>query len=259
MRACRSGFLLILCVTISSIAWAQRDTARPQPAAAEQLFAMANHERSQSRAPALQWDAALAQAAMRHCMRMVSEGPISHRYSGEADLGDRAATAGAHFSIIEENVALGSYAEQIHQGWMNSPGHRTNLLNREVDRVGIAVVAARGVLYAVADYAQGVTALSAEQVEASVAELISMSGIRVQRDPQDARSACRMDRGLPRALKGPEPGFVMRWQGADLKHLPQPLVDRLGTRQYRQAAVGSCPARETAGPFTAYRLAVLLY
>ena len=32
------------------------------------------------------------------------------------------------------------------------PGHRTNLLNPEVDRVGVAVVATRGVLYAVADY-----------------------------------------------------------------------------------------------------------
>ena len=35
---------------------------------------------------------------------------------------------------------------------MQSPGHRENLLNPEVDHVGIAVVYARGVLYAVADY-----------------------------------------------------------------------------------------------------------
>jgi hypothetical protein len=51
----------------------------------------------------------------------------------------------------------------------------------------------------------------------------------------------------------------MRWQGADLDHLPQELVDRLGTREYRQAEVGSCPAQSAEANFTVYRAAVLLY
>jgi uncharacterized protein YkwD len=49
----------------------------------------------------------LAAAARRHCLRMAAEGPISHRYEGEPDLSERAAQAGAHFSLIEENVAVG--------------------------------------------------------------------------------------------------------------------------------------------------------
>ena len=55
------------------------------------------------------------------------------------------------------------------------------------------------------------------------------------------------------------PGFVMRWQSADLTVLPKALVDRLATGRYRRAAVGSCPAQGLEGSFTAYRLAVLLY
>ena len=51
----------------------------------------------------------------------------------------------------------------------------------------------------------------------------------------------------------------MRWQDADLTQLPQALAERLASGNYRQAAVGSCPAQITEGSFTAYRVAVLLY
>ncbi|HWG22154.1 MAG TPA: CAP domain-containing protein [Terracidiphilus sp.] len=231
----------------------------PRPAEAEQLFALANQSRAQAGAGPLQWDASLAAAAMKHCLRMTAEGEISHRYGGEPDVSERTAAAGAHFSLIEENIAVGSYAATIHDGWMHSPGHRTNLLNPAVDHVGIAVVASRGTLYAVADYSQAVAVLSPARVEATVAELLRMSGIAVRRDPHDARLACMVDRGIPPGARDGEPGFVMRWQGADLGHLPQALVDRLGSGQYRSAAVGSCPARNAEAAFTVYRVAVLLY
>ena len=48
-------------------------------------------------------------------------------------------------------------------------GHRANLLSPEVDRVGVAVVAARGVLYAVADFSRAVEELGAAQVGERVA------------------------------------------------------------------------------------------
>jgi hypothetical protein len=233
--------------------------AGPRPAAAEQLFALANQSRAQAGADSLKWDRALAEAAMRHCQRMAQEGPISHRYGGEADLTERAAAAGAHFGLIEENIAAGDYASQIHQGWLNSPGHRRNLLNPEVDRVGIAVIEARGVLYAVADYSRGVQALSPAQVEEKIGYLLHATGVMVLQDTSEARAACRLDRGFPNVPGGSAPQFVMRWQGADLEHLPQDLESRARSGRYRTAAVGSCPARGDVGGFTAYRLAVLLY
>jgi uncharacterized protein YkwD len=125
------------------------------PAEAEEIRAMANQARAQAGAGRLEWDQALAAAALEHCQRMAAEGPISHQYRGEPDLSARAAQAGAHYSVIEENVAIGPSADRIHEEWMQSPGHRANLLSPDVDRVGIAVVAARGVLYAVADYSGG--------------------------------------------------------------------------------------------------------
>jgi hypothetical protein len=199
---------------------------------------------------------ALGEAARQHCLRMVAEGPIAHRYGGELDLTERAAQAGAHFSLIEENVAIGPTPAAIHDEWMHSPGHRDNLLNPEVNRVGVAIVASRGVLYAVADYARGVPVLTQSQVEAAVANLLRVSGIAIVTDRSTARLYCTQ-MNSPRG--GAQPGFVMRWQGADLEHLPQALVDRLGSGQYHRAAVGSCPAKSVEGSFTAYRVAVLLY
>lgn len=224
---------------------------------AEQIFALANQARAQAGVGPLAWDPALAQAALEHCRRMAMEGPIAHRYGGEADVSGRAAQAGARFSVIEENVAIGPSADAIHQEWMQSPGHRRNLLSPNVDHVGIAVVAARGVLYAVADYSRAVANLSPAQVEARVAALIRPSGVAVLSDAPVARAACRADQGAPR--NGALPRFIMRWQSGDLDSLPRQLVDRLSSGSYRAAAVGSCPAQGVQGSFSAYRVAVLLY
>jgi uncharacterized protein YkwD len=229
-------------------------------AEAQQIFALANQARATAGVGKLEWDAALAEAALAHCRRMAQEGPIAHRYGGEPDVATRAANAGARFGVIEENVAVGPTAEGIHNEWMNSPGHRSNLLSADVNRVGVAVVASRGVLYAVADYSHDVPALSAAQVEARVADLIRVSGITIRKDSSLARAACAMDSGVPKStVAGPQPRFVMRWQDSDLAHLPQPLVDRLSSGSFHEASVGSCPARDVEGSFTAYRVAVLLY
>jgi len=226
---------------------------------AEQVFALANRARAQAGAGPLKWDAALAAAARQHCLRMAAEGPISHQYAGEPDLSARANQAGAHFSLIEENVAVGPTPAAVHEEWMHSPGHRSNLLNPEVDRVGVALVASRGVLYAVADYERAVPLLSQSEVEAAVARLLRSSGVNVLGDATVARTACVMDRGLPSSKSGAQARFVMRWQDADLSQLPQALVDRLATGRFRSAAVGSCAPQGQEGAFTAYRIAVLLY
>jgi uncharacterized protein YkwD len=267
MKLMKHGFILSLILLWPLFAGAQGQYSSPAPngssgnmqAASQQIVALANQARVQAGVGRLQWDPALAAAALQHCLRMVAEGPIAHRYGGEADLSGRAAQAGAHFSVIEENVAVGPSAAAIHEEWMQSPGHRTNLLSPDVDRVGVAVVASRGTLYAVADYTRGVEQLGAPQVEARVAGLIRATGVAISRDPSLPRAACALDEGMPRGAGGPTPGFVMRWQDADLTHLPPQLNERLASGRYREAAVGSCPAQAQEGSFTVYRVAVLLY
>ncbi len=228
-------------------------------AEAWQIVMLANKVRAEAGAVPLKWDAALAASARTHCLRMVAEGKIAHQYAGEPDVGQRAANAGAHFSTIEENVALGPDPVAIHNAWMFSPHHRSNLLNPEVDHIGVAVVASRGGLYAVADYERIVPTLSQAQVEATITNLTQAQGVIVLRDASLARAVCAMDDGTPNSNSGLHIRFIMRWQDAELTHLPHALLDQLASGTYRQAAVGSCLPQGQEGSFTAYRLAVLLY
>ena len=224
-----------------------------------QLMALANEARAAAGAAPLRWDNALAEAARKHCLRMAAEGPIAHRYPGELDLSERAGLAGVHFDMVEENVAIGPTPAVIHDEWMHSTGHRDNMLNPDVDRVGIAVIASRGVLYATADYAHGVEAFSQTEIEKHVAELIRPSGVPIGGSAPMARAACTMESGVPRSSGLMQPLFVMRWQDSDLGHLPKELSRELATGRYREASVGSCEPSGAVGPFTAYRVAVLLY
>lgn len=225
-------------------------------AEAWQVVLLANQARASAGVPPLRWDSTLAAAARQHCLRMVAEGALAHRYTGEPDVGQRAAQAGAHFSLIEENVAVAATPASIHSAWMRSRAHRANLLSPDVDRIGVAVVAGRQGLYAVADYERAVPVFTQAQVEAAIAGLLRPSGVALLSDSADARSLCVDDRN---ATAGAEPGFLMLWQGADLTRLPWQLVEKLGSGKYREAAVGSCPPQNLAGAFTAYRVAVLLY
>jgi len=222
-----------------------------------QLVQLANQSRAEAGAGPLKWDAALAAAARQHCLRMAEDNSISHQYVGEPDVKARAAQAGARFSMIEENVALAPDPATIHDAWMHSPGHRSNLLNPKVDHVGVSVVAGRNGLYAVADYERAVPVLSQSQIESQVAGLLH--GVAIHPDATLARSACTAGGTLPRPASGSRPRFAMFWEGAQLTQLPKSLADALASGKYHQASIGSCSASGEQGAFTAYRIAVLLY
>jgi hypothetical protein len=226
---------------------------------AEELFALANLSRMHAGVGPLTWDPALAAAAQKHCLLMAKEGPIAHRYGGEPSLTQRAAVQGAHFSLIEENVAVGPSADAIHEEWMHSPPHRANMLNPDVDRIGAAIIAARGTLYAVEDFSAAVQQLSIAQVEARVAGLIRVSGVAILPNPAQAREACETNQGMPPSKPGMQPLFLMRWQSSSLSELPKVLTEKLASGRYRSASVGSCRPEGPQDSFSAYRVAVLLY
>jgi hypothetical protein len=264
-------FSMVLVGTVAMLAAAGRSLPAAEPqygqydaggtnlhAAVGQIFALGNQARAQAGVKSLAWDPTLAAAAFEHCRMMAAAGGISHQYRGEPDLSSRAAQAGAHFSLIEENVAMAPSAAAVHQAWMQSPGHRENLLSSDVDHVGVAVVYARGEFYAVADYSAVVENLNPAQVEARVAALVRAHGVSILANPALARSACANDDDLLRSPSA-RPAWMIRWQDSDLSHLPQALLSQLRTGKYRQAAVGSCPAQDDGGAFTSFRVAVLLY
>jgi len=55
---------------------------------------------------------------------------------------DLAAAVGYDYIMIGENLALGNFEndEILVQSWMDSPGHRENILNKNYQEIGVAVV-----------------------------------------------------------------------------------------------------------------------
>jgi len=255
---------LYILLLAAGILWAPALKAQDAPPGqlrpddANQLISLINQARAAAGASPLTWDPALAQAAEQHCLLMAAKGPIEHQYAGEPSLADRASQAGAHFSLIEENIAIGYSPQQIQDEWMHSPPHRTNLLNPQVNRVATAVVANNGTLYAVADFSRAVMVLTPFQVEQQVGSLIRVSGIGVLATHDQARKACTTGY-MPPAATNLIPRFLMLWQASSLDQLPSQLTQKLATGRYHSAEVGSCAPEGQQNAFAAYRVAVLLY
>ena len=219
------------------------------------LLVAANQDRAAHGIAPLHLDARLGVAAHVHAVEMVRHGTISHQFPGEADLAARAGRAGARFSTVTENVAEASSSAIIHDLWMQSPGHRANLLDDRVDAIGIAVVQDHGQLYAVEDFARTVEQVTLADQEMRIADLVGATGVAVAPTTPDARKTCAMETGYAGARK---PWFVMRYTSPDLKTLPAELTTRLKTGKYHEAEIGAC-VTGGLGPFTTYSLAVLLY
>lgn len=88
----------------------------------------------------------LRRAARWHSARMASHRTMSHQLPGEAPLGVRVRRAGyKNWTRIGENIAVGQrWAGQVVRAWMNSPGHRRNMLNCTYRQVGVGKVHRHG-------------------------------------------------------------------------------------------------------------------
>src|SRR5580698_2971459 len=149
------------------------------PTANEKLLLDAtNRERAAAGLQPLQWDDALAAAAREHAQLMVQENVLSHQLPGEPSLEQRVAQAGAKYAMVAENVAVGPNPEEIHEGWMHSPGHRMNILNADLTAIGIAVMRGTNGLFAVEDFSRQVADLNLMQQEEKVISLLNATSLQ---------------------------------------------------------------------------------
>ena len=128
--------------------------AQPGSGAERVLFQALNRERQAQGLPQLRWDPALASAARQHAATMAAERSVEHTLPGEASLAGRATRAGAHFSWLSENIVASSDGAEAHIAFMHSPNHRANILDADMDSVGIGAVERGGRLYVVEDFSK---------------------------------------------------------------------------------------------------------
>jgi len=114
-----------------------------------QVVAQTNARRRAHGCNTLRRNRALDVAAQRHTLRMARANTLSHQLPGEASLGVRVRRAGYSWTLVGENVAAGyPTAEAVVRGWMNSSGHRRNILNCRFRHIGVGyAVSDRGTPY----------------------------------------------------------------------------------------------------------------
>jgi uncharacterized protein YkwD len=102
---------------------------------------LTNVERVKHGLAPLQWDALLAKAARTHSTNMIAHDFFGHTGADGSDFYDRMIAAG--FTVgtawtAGENVAAAFLTpEAVVKGWMNSPGHRANILNDGYTKLGV--------------------------------------------------------------------------------------------------------------------------
>ena len=100
-----------------------------------------NAERVRRGLRALTVDQRLAAAAQAHSADMVQRGFFAHESPDGRQVWDRAVAAGYAYRKVAENIAAGQRsAEEVVRGWMESPGHRANILDGDLAQIGVGRV-----------------------------------------------------------------------------------------------------------------------
>jgi uncharacterized protein YkwD len=96
-------------------------------------------DRKFAAASPLAWNAVLGDAAFVHSRDMANQNYFSHEGKDGSQPGDRARRAGYKWRRIGENIATGQGSPQeVVAGWLSSPGHCVNIMNRDFTEMGAA-------------------------------------------------------------------------------------------------------------------------
>ncbi len=106
----------------------------------KRLFALVNRDRQAAGLAALTWDPAIAAVARAHSDEMHRTKIVSHISATTGSAADRVHAAKIKTPLVLENVARAYGVGEAHDGLMNSPGHRANIMSRVATNLGVGVV-----------------------------------------------------------------------------------------------------------------------
>jgi uncharacterized protein YkwD len=105
---------------------------------ASQVIKLTNSERSKAGCKALKSNSLLKSAAQKHSVDMAKKDYFSHTGKDGRSPFDRMTDAGYSFSAAAENIAAGQRTPaDVVEGWMNSAGHKKNILNCTYTEIGV--------------------------------------------------------------------------------------------------------------------------
>jgi uncharacterized protein YkwD len=108
------------------------------PATAQKLV---NAYRAQKGLRPLKLNTRLSEAARKHSEDLAKSDRISHYGSDGSDAWERVRKAGYGARVTAENVGTGQASlDEVFRGWQKSTDHNANLLLKDADEMGIAMV-----------------------------------------------------------------------------------------------------------------------
>jgi uncharacterized protein YkwD len=115
-------------------------TAAPAPSGGvtTQVVTLTNAERAKAGCGPLTVNATLTAVAQAHSQDMATNNYFDHNSQDGRTPFDRMTAAGYRYSTAAENIAAGQRTPQdVMTAWMNSPGHRANILNCALKQIGV--------------------------------------------------------------------------------------------------------------------------
>ena len=115
-------------------------TAAPAPSGGvtTQVVTLTNAERAKAGCGPLSVNATLTAVAQAHSQDMATNDYFDHNSQDGRTPFDRMTAAGYRYSTAAENIAAGQRTPQdVMTAWMNSPGHRANILNCALKEIGV--------------------------------------------------------------------------------------------------------------------------
>jgi uncharacterized protein YkwD len=104
----------------------------------QQVVDLTNNFRAKNGLAPLTLNSKLTEAAQIHTENMAVQDFFSHTGKDGSSAGDRAAKMGYDWRTLAENIAAGQRSPaEVVQAWINSPGHRENMLNPSVKEIGV--------------------------------------------------------------------------------------------------------------------------
>ncbi|WP_189043159.1 CAP domain-containing protein [Micromonospora sonchi] len=112
---------------------------------AAEILGLVNAERAKAGCGALSIDEQLMTVAQRHSQDQADHRNMSHTGSDGSDPGERIDRVGYSWRTYGENVAWNQQSPAaVMDAWMNSSGHRANILNCSFTEIGIGVASSNG-------------------------------------------------------------------------------------------------------------------
>ncbi len=240
------------------------------PGGEKQLVDLINQERAKQGIPLLQVDPRLNQAARKHTDTMVHHHALAHEVDGEPNIGTRFYNEKLPSDKQAENIAFAPTVTSDHQGIMQSPPHRANVLNPDYNVVGVGAVRSGGGLWVTEDFAHTSLEYSEPQADAVMQETINQYA-GAQGMPPPARKpqeqlrtmACEMaksgavNKEAPAKLPGVD--GILLWRTNNPAALPAHAREWLSRPLPAGYSLGSCFAPNPGRPGGIYWVVMVTY